>query len=39
MTPNQLRLKASSHKDLSTTNSSGFSLDFNELETPIPIIF
>ena len=24
MTPNQLRLRAPSHKDLSTTNSSGF---------------
>ena len=28
MTPNQLRLRASSHKDFSTTNSSGFTPDF-----------
>ena len=28
MTPNQLRLRAPSHKDLSTTNSSGFTPDF-----------
>ena len=38
MTPNQLRLRASSHKDLSTTNSLGFAPDFNELETPAPTI-
>ena len=30
MTPNQLRFRASSFKDLSTTNSSDFTLDFWE---------
>ena len=28
VTPNQLRFRAPSHKDLSTTNSSGFTPDF-----------
>ena len=27
MSPNQLRFRAPSHKDFSTTNSSGFTLD------------
>ena len=31
MTPNQLRFRASSFKDLSTTNSSDFTPDFWEL--------
>ena len=33
MTPNQLRLRAKIHKDLSTTNSSGFTPDFDECKT------
>ena len=38
MTPNQLWLRASSHKDFSTTNSSDFTPDFNEFEVPAPTI-